>query len=73
VSPTAASGRRLADPTFEEAQRELEAIVERLERGDAGVDELTRLWERGEELYRICAAKLETVQGKIEELRKLEG
>ena len=73
MSPTAASGRRLADPTFEEAQRELEAIVERLERGDAGVDELTRLWERGEELYRICAAKLETVQGKIEELRKLEG
>jgi len=60
----------LADPTFEEAQRELEAIVERLERGDAGVDELTKLWERGEELYKVCAAKLETVQGKIEELRQ---
>jgi len=58
--------------TFEEAQRELEAIVERLERGDAGVDELTKLWERGEELYRICATKLETVQGKIEKLRTLE-
>lgn len=57
-------------PTFEEAQRELEAIVERLERGDAGVDELTRLWERGEELYRLCAAKLEGVQGKIEELSR---
>ena len=56
--------------TFEEAQKELESIVERLERGDAGVDELTKLWERGEELYRICAAKLETVQGKIEELRE---
>lgn len=60
----------MADPTFEEAQRELEAIVERLERGDAGVDELTKLWERGEELYKVCAAKLETVQGKIEELRQ---
>ncbi|HZQ81047.1 MAG TPA: exodeoxyribonuclease VII small subunit [Gaiellaceae bacterium] len=59
----------MAEPTFEEAQRELEAIVERLERGDAGVDELTKLWERGEELYKLCAAKLETVQGKIEELR----
>jgi exodeoxyribonuclease VII small subunit len=58
--------------TFDEAQRELEGIVERLERGDAGVDELTKLWERGEELYRICATKLETVQGKIEELRALE-
>jgi exodeoxyribonuclease VII small subunit len=62
----------LAEPTFEEAQRELEAIVTRLERGDAGVDELTKLWERGEELYRICATKLEVVQGKIEELRALE-
>jgi len=62
----------LAELTFEEAQRELEAIVERLERGDAGVDELTKLWERGEELYRICAAKLETVQGKIEELRSVD-
>ena len=62
----------MADLTFEEAQRELEAIVERLERGDAGVDELTKLWERGEELYRLCAAKLESVQGKIEELRSLE-
>ena len=49
----------MSEPTFEEAQQELESIVERLERGDAGIDELTKLWERGEELYRICAAKLE--------------
>jgi exodeoxyribonuclease VII small subunit len=62
----------LAEPTFEEAQAELEAIVAKLERGDAGVEELTKLWERGEELYRICAAKLEVVQGKIEELRSLD-
>ncbi len=62
----------MTELTFEEAQRELEAIVERLERGDAGVDELTKLWERGEELYRICASKLELVRGTIEELRALE-
>jgi exodeoxyribonuclease VII small subunit len=60
----------LTEPSFEEAQKELEAIVERLERGDAGVDELTKLWERGEDLYRICAAKLETVHGRIEELAR---
>jgi exodeoxyribonuclease VII small subunit len=57
-------------PTFEEAQAELEQIVARLERGDVDVDELTKLWERGEELYRICASKLESVQGKIEELSR---
>jgi len=56
--------------TFEEAQAELEQIVARLERGEVGVDELTKLWERGEELYGICAAKLEGVQGKIEELAR---
>lgn len=59
----------MAELTFEEAQRELEEIVQRLERGDAGVEELTKLWERGEELYKLCASKLETVQGKIEQLR----
>jgi len=63
----------LTEPTFEEAQKELDAIVERLERGDAGVDELTRLWERGEELYKLCARRLETVQGRIEELHQTSG
>jgi len=54
--------------TYEEAERELLQIVERLERGDADLDEALRLWERGEELYRFCAAQLETAEGKIEEL-----
>jgi exodeoxyribonuclease VII small subunit len=55
---------------FEEARRELEQIVERLERGEVDVDEALRLWERGEELYRFCAAQLEAAEGKIEELAK---
>jgi exodeoxyribonuclease VII small subunit len=78
ASPTAPSGprsneipgTRRHEMTFEEAAKELEDIVQRLERGDAGVDELTKLWERGEELYKICAEKLEGVQGKIEELAR---
>jgi exodeoxyribonuclease VII small subunit len=57
-------------PTFEEAQRELEQIVERLERGEANLDEAIQLWERGEELYKICVAKLDAAQGKIEELAR---
>ena len=62
----------MSELSFEAASKELEQIVERLERGDAGIDELTKLWERGEELYRICATKLDVVKGKIEELRALE-
>jgi exodeoxyribonuclease VII small subunit len=59
-----------AEPTFEAAQQELEQIVERLERGDAGLDEAIKLWERGEELYKLCAGKLDAAQGKIEELAR---
>ena len=61
------------EPTFESAQRELEAIVERLESGQASLDEAIELWERGEELYRFCLAKLDTAHGRIEELARATG
>jgi exodeoxyribonuclease VII small subunit len=56
------------EPSFEEAQRELEQILERLERGQASLDEAIELWERGEQLYKLCLAKLDAAHGKIEEL-----
>jgi exodeoxyribonuclease VII small subunit len=55
-------------PTFEEARRELESIVAQLESGQAGLEEALALWERGEELYRLCLGRLDAAQGKIEEL-----
>ena len=58
----------MSELTFESAQQELEQIVERLERGNAGLDEAIKLWERGEELYRFCKERLDTAEGKIEEL-----
>jgi exodeoxyribonuclease VII small subunit len=57
-------------PGFEAAQRELEEIVQRLESGQAPLDEAIALWERGEELYRLCAAKLDSAQGRIDELAR---
>jgi exodeoxyribonuclease VII small subunit len=60
----------MSEPSFEQAQRELEQIVERLERGDVDLDEAIRLWERGEELYQVCVGKLDSAQGKIEELAR---
>lgn len=57
-------GRR----SFEDLQRELEQLVARLERGDVGVDEAIELWQRGEELYRLCAARLDAAEARIEEL-----
>jgi exodeoxyribonuclease VII small subunit len=54
--------------SFEQAQKELERIVERLERGDVELDETLALWQRGEELYRLCRERLDGAQGRIEEL-----
>ena len=56
--------------TYEEAEKELTQIVERLERGEASLDEALKLWERGEELYRFCLQQLDAAEGKIEELAK---
>jgi exodeoxyribonuclease VII small subunit len=59
-----------AELTFEQAQAELEQIVARLEQGQASLDEAIALWERGEELYAFCRAKLDGAQGKVEELAR---
>jgi exodeoxyribonuclease VII small subunit len=57
------------DPVpFEEAQRELERIVSELEGGRASLEDAVVLWERGDELYRYCLGKLDSAEGKIEEL-----
>ncbi len=56
--------------TFEEAEKELQQIVERLERGNVALDEAVALWERGEELYRLCRERLDAAQGKVEELAR---
>jgi exodeoxyribonuclease VII small subunit len=58
----------VSDLTFEAAQKELEQIVERLETGQAPLDETIKLWERGEELYRFCREQLDAAHGRIEEL-----
>ncbi len=57
---------------FEEAARELDQIVQQLESGQAELDDAIRLWERGEELHRLCLDKLDSAQGKIEALKPVE-
>jgi exodeoxyribonuclease VII small subunit len=63
----------IAEPSFEEAQRELERIVTELEAGRASLEDALALWQRGDELYRLCLGKLDSAEGKIEELgRRVE-
>lgn len=58
------------EPSFEQAQQELEQIVDRLERGQAPLDEALALWQRGEELYRLCRSRLDAAEGRVEELAR---
>ena len=44
--------------SFEDALRELEGIVSRLERGDAPLEESIDIYERGAKLKKYCEDKL---------------
>ena len=56
--------------TFEAALKQLEDIVQRLERGELPLEESLKLYEEGIRLSRLCHAKLEEAEGKIELLMK---
>jgi len=58
----------IEERTFEELQKELQEIVQRLERGDVAVDDAIALFRRGEELYRACVERLHAAELRIEEL-----
>jgi exodeoxyribonuclease VII small subunit len=55
--------------SFEELQHELDELVARLERGDVPLDEALALFERGEQLHRTLAERLDKAELTIEELR----
>ncbi|WP_033923312.1 exodeoxyribonuclease VII small subunit [Sphingomonas sp. 37zxx] len=59
----------IAELSFEEALKELERIVSRLESGDASLQEAIDLYERGDRLKRQCAAQLDSAQARIEAIR----
>jgi exodeoxyribonuclease VII small subunit len=53
------------EPSFEEARAELERVVVALEDGKTTLDEAIALWERGEELYRLCRQRLDDAEQRI--------
>ena len=57
-------------PSFETALKQLEEIVQRLEKGELPLEESLKLYEEGIRLSRFCHAKLEEAEGKIELLMK---
>jgi exodeoxyribonuclease VII small subunit len=57
-------------PKFEAALQQLEEIVQRLEKGELPLEESLKLYEEGIRLSRLCHAKLEEAEGRIEMLMK---
>jgi exodeoxyribonuclease VII small subunit len=56
----------VARPGYEQARDELVEIVRRLEAGGVTLEESLRLWERGEELAKICQDWLDGARARLE-------
>ena len=58
----------IKDLSFEDALSELEGIVQRLERGDAPLEESIAIYQRGAKLKAHCEGKLKSAQLKVEKI-----
>jgi exodeoxyribonuclease VII small subunit len=55
---------------FETSLKQLEQIVEKLEKGDLPLEESIKLFEEGVGLSNACKAELEAAEGKVQVLMK---
>jgi len=54
--------------SYEEAREELVDVVRRLEAGGTTLEESLALWERGEELARVCQRWLDGARARLDEV-----
>jgi exodeoxyribonuclease VII small subunit len=54
------------DLSYEQARDELISVVQRLEAGGVPLEESIQLWERGEELARICQRWLDGARARLD-------
>ena len=59
-----------AEPDFEKAMVEIEAIVERIEGGEVGLEDALAQYERGVTLINQCRSRLGRAQQQVEDLTK---
>lgn len=58
---------------FEQSLERLETLVEEMEGGELGLEQMIRHFEEGSKLVDICTKKLNDVEQKIEKLVKNDG
>ena len=54
--------------SFEDALKELETIVQKLESGQVKLEEAVTAYEKGVQMQKICEEKLKEAQMKVEKL-----
>jgi exodeoxyribonuclease VII small subunit len=57
-------------PKFEDSLKQLETIVNQLEKGDLPLEDSIRLFEEGMHLSAACKEELDTAEGKVQLLLK---
>ncbi len=57
--------------SYEAARDELAEVVRQLEQGSATLEQSLALWERGEELARVCQAGLDGARERLDAARAL--
>lgn len=62
------SDAAIKDMSFEQALKELEGIVAKLERGDAPLEESITIYQRGAALKAHCEGKLKDAQMKVKKI-----
>ena len=67
--PQSAGGAPAQEPTYEASVARVEAIIHRLDTGEASLGETLELVREGKGLIERCAGELEAVGGALEELR----
>lgn len=53
-------------PSYEQARDELAEVVRQLEQGGASLEQSLALWERGEELAKICQEWLDGAKARLD-------
>ena len=55
--------------SYEAARDELAEVVSKLESGKSSLEESLKLWERGEELAKICQEWLDGAKAKLDKVK----
>ena len=68
ISADDAAATSVLPATYEDAMRELEQLVERLESGDMPLEQMLSGYQRGAQLLQLCRDKLQAVEDQIKVL-----